>query len=872
MPGASPDRLADRMSAEQSVPEPNESGRLPGLPAGRSHSQQTDFASRPLAARDAAILVLQLALCAIVVWQFELEARRHLLLGLLIASGGFLVNSILSPGWRRPWFAVVSTAGVLAVLGWQDGLAALGIAVSLIAAVRLPLAYWTRVAVVVGLAALFTWFRSQSIALFWPVVGSMFMFRMISYLHSMRRERGPRTLAETAGYFLMLPNPFFTLFPVVDAQVFRETWYNDERRVIYQKGVHWIATGLLHLLLYRVIKYEVLPSPLSVGSLREAMLYLAANYALYLQVSGSFHVVCGMVHLFGWNLPRTHDHYFLASSFSDIWRRINIYWKDFLTKTLFYPAYFTLRTRPAFSGRSGDGAAIAIAVLWVFFWTWLAHSWQTYWIGGRFPLAAGEAAMWLAVGGLVAMNAVLDYRSALRRRARTNAQSWRQAALWAVKVMAMFGIVSLFWARWTNVETFRYVLYVVKSRGVTAADAIVLCVWGAGVFSALTLWAVWSRRPAGKAPRLDRRVTLDRQAGINIAVLATVVVLAAPHGLLGPSSGRIGQWIERLKTDRLAPGEAMAVVDGYYEQLAHPTSQGATLLGTEERRPQAQGDLFSSMLRPRTDLLGFELIPGWRGVFSGNELTINRWGMRDMDRSLKKPAGVVRIAVVGSSVVMGYGVKDDETMTQRLEQMLNARGDGVRYEVLNFGSGRYYAIHRRLLLEKKILAFEPDAVVYVAHQDELRAAGALSSIVIDGQDLDDDCLKSCVENAGLSPGDSKGAITQKMNRETLTILRCTYDRLVRTCRENKLRLEFVYLPIPGKFEYPIDPKIVIEIAGDAGMPTHDFSDVWGTGSPAALVVPDTQHPTASGQQVVAERLSQLLRRSLESLKVRSPAS
>ena len=845
------------MTAGQPEPESNGSGSQSGLPAGRSHGQRTDFASRPLATRDAAIILLQLALCAIVVWQFELEARRHLLLALLIASGGFLVNSILSPAWRRPWFAVVSAAGVLAVLGWHDGLSVLGIAGALIGAVQLPIPYWPRVTVVVGLAAVFTWFRSQSTALFWPVVGSMFMFRMISYLHSMRRERGPRTLAETAGYFLMLPNPFFTLFPVVDAQVFRETWYNDERRVIYQKGVHWIATGLLHLLLYRVIKYELLPSPLSVGSLREAFLYLAANYALYLQVSGSFHIVCGMVHLFGWNLPRTHDHYFLASSFSDIWRRINIYWKDFLTKTLFYPAYFTLRTRPAFSGRTGDGAAIAIAVMWVFFWTWLAHSWQTYWIGGRFPLAAGDAGMWLAVGGLVALNAVFDYRTALRRRARTNAQSWGQAALWAVKVMAMFGIVSLFWARWTNVETFRYVLYVVKSRGMTAADATMLCAWGAGLFSALTLWAVWSRRWAGRTSPADRFAALDRQAGINIAALAVVVVLAAPHGLVA-STGRVGRWIERLKIDRLAPGEAMAVVDGYYEQLAHPTSQGATLLGTEERRPQAQGDLFSSMLRPRNDLLGFELIPGWRGVFSGNELTINRWGMRDVDRTLKKPAGVVRIAVVGSSVVMGYGVKDDETMTQRLEQMLNARGDGVKYEVLNFGAGRYSAIHRRILVETKIAAFEPDAVIYVAHQDELRAVGVIASAIIDGRPLDDACLAKCVENVGIRPSDSEGVIVSKLNVETFSALRCTYDRLVRICRERAVGLHFVYLPIPGDYQYPIDPKIVIEMARDAGMQAHDLDEWWGPAHDSSMVVPDTQHPTAGGQLRIAGRLLQVV--------------
>ena len=44
------------------------------------------------------------------------------------------------------------------------------------------------------------------------------------------------------------------------------------------------------------------------------------------RVSGQFHVACGMLHLFGHALPETHRRYLLAESFTDYWRRINIYW------------------------------------------------------------------------------------------------------------------------------------------------------------------------------------------------------------------------------------------------------------------------------------------------------------------------------------------------------------------------------------------------------------------------------------------------------------------------------------------------------------------------------------------------------------------
>src|SRR5262249_29728560 len=155
-----------------------------------------------------------------------------------------------------------------------------------------------------------------------------------------------------------LPNLGFTLFPVLDFKTFRATYYDDEPYRIYQSGVAWIVRGLTHLLAYRLVRYYLLPAPPEVRDLPHLLLFLATNYALYLRISGWFHVATGVLHLFGFNVPRPHLNYFLASSVSDIWRRINIYWKDFMTKVFFYPAFFTLRSW-------GTRAALVAAGLWV---------------------------------------------------------------------------------------------------------------------------------------------------------------------------------------------------------------------------------------------------------------------------------------------------------------------------------------------------------------------------------------------------------------------------------------------------------------------------------------------------------------------------
>jgi len=64
--------------------------------------------------------------------------------------------------------------------------------------------------------------------------------------------------------------------------------------------------------------------------------------------------------------------------------------------------------------------------------------------------------------------------------------------------------------------------------------------------------------------------------------------------------------------------------------------------------------------------------------------------MRDREGiHLQKPASTCRIALVGSSIVMGYGVGDNEVFARHLENRLNANlaSHSPRYEVLNFGTG-----------------------------------------------------------------------------------------------------------------------------------------------------------------------------------------
>ncbi len=55
----------------------------------------------------------------------------------------------------------------------------------------------------------------------WPILGSMFMFRLIVYLYDLRHDKAPVSPWRTLAYFFLLPNVCFPLFPVVDFKTFR---------------------------------------------------------------------------------------------------------------------------------------------------------------------------------------------------------------------------------------------------------------------------------------------------------------------------------------------------------------------------------------------------------------------------------------------------------------------------------------------------------------------------------------------------------------------------------------------------------------------------------------------------------------------------
>ena len=109
--------------------------------------------------------------------------------------------------------------------------------------------------------------------------------------------------------------------------------------------------------------------------------------------------------------------------------------------------------------------------------------------------------------------------------------------------------------------------------------------------------------------------------------------------------------------------------------------------------------------------LGHEHVPGTSGVYMGVPVSINALGLRDREISVARPAGTVRVLMLGDSVTFGWGVRIEDTPSKMVETRLNAGGGPVRYEVINAGVGNYNTVQEVTYFLERGHELAPDVVV-----------------------------------------------------------------------------------------------------------------------------------------------------------------
>jgi len=158
---------------------------------------------------------------------------------------------------------------------------------------------------------------------------------------------------------------------------------------------------------------------------------------LYLRISGQFHIIAGMLCLFGYDMPETNRRYFLARGINDLWRRINIYWKDFMVKIVYFPAYFKLR-------RLGTLQAELLGTALVILVTWFLHAYQFFWLKGQFRVTSTDSLYWAILGSMMLANVWVEHK---HKKSPPKAR-WRGWMQHGFQVAATFSFMAILWSMW----------------------------------------------------------------------------------------------------------------------------------------------------------------------------------------------------------------------------------------------------------------------------------------------------------------------------------------------------------------------------------------------------------------------------------------
>ncbi len=766
----------------------------------------------------------------------------------------FLMHTLLPLRWRVPFFVLVSFAAYFVVLGAVDGALLIAFGLALTGICHLPIPYLGRVLLALLAGAVLALIRSGVLpapfaATVLPVLGSMFMFRLIGYLYDLKNEKKPAGPWRRLAYFFLAPNACFPLFPVVDYATFLRTWYDDRDLKIYQKGVHWMARGVVQLVLYRLVYRHFSPAPEDVNDLAGVATFVVSSYLLYMRISGQFHIIVGLLCLFGFNLPETHHRYLLASGFSDYWRRINIYWKDFMMKLVFYPCYVRFK-------RLGHLSAIVLGTAIVFLVTWFLHAYQWFWLRGSFHFSWVDSLFWAFFALLVIINAVYESTRPPAPKAASGADfDWGAAIKRSLQTGAMFLLICLLFSFWqsNSMGEFFALMSEAKSGGARQRWAL------AGLASAaLAIGVIWPWLRHLWQSRRAKPMLPPAWAPVAATVLPLLLLFALAGGVF--SGERARKLADSIRGTGLNERDLRRLERGYYEGLLQRETFGSQLWEVRlHQRPDWQPLANSGSTSKTGDILSHVLNPNYSRLYNGVEWKTNQWGMHDQDYAREKPPGTYRIALLGASYPAGQGLLKENTFEQLVEEALN-RHPGLtaeRVEILNFAVPGYTLVEFVAFLETRIAPFQPDAFYLVTHSKEgPRTLGTLARrIKEDGIPLTYDFLEDIKKRAEI-PENPTDADMKRLQPFKTEIVEWGYQRMTAFCKAHDM--EPVWIFLPATEETVVDEKQFEEqrkIAGEAGFATLSLEGVYGTGDTSHLwLSQEDHHPNIEGHRLIAARL------------------
>ena len=718
---------------------------------------------------------------------------------------------------------------------------------------HLPIKFNFRLALILMGALGMIVFRTEIIFIPWLTMSAMylapmFMFRLIIYLVEIKHGLVPASKWQSLVYFFMFPNIFFLFFPIVDYKTYIKTYHNVAEKEIWQKGIRWMLRGLIHVFCYRLLCFNLLLEPSDVKDISTLLQYLVINYTLILRISGIFHFIVGLLCMFGFNLPQLFDNYFTATSFVDLWRRINIYWRDFVLKIFFYPIMFQYKKKIKKN-------LLAVTMMTVFVITWLLHGYQLFWITGHFPIKLIDIVFWMTIGTCITINSVIIERKSLSGRVEIPIQNnLKNYFVKIIKMMGMLLFMSFMWSLWKS-RTFEDWLFLFSKGKIVSSQQIIVI----GLVVVLILVLGVLIQVALKNDKINQLINAKAHQTLVLCLTSlTILVLVSFKSISTQMPALVQHIIQNMGNGAPTLIEKENAEIGYYDMLIEGGGENTIGIGSKSFKTEMVARPYADAYFLTNDIMFRRMKPHLKIDGIDHDFQSNSFGIRDKDYSIVKPPGTYRMALLGGSYQMGSGVNNNQVFEAIVEERINKEridSNHKQIEIFNFAAGGYYLLQQVELINTSVFKYDMNSVIYFAHTDERgKIVHFFANLIKRGLPLKYPFLEYVRDASGAKSYMSALQISELLEPYADVIMKWGYTEIAKKCKENNATPLWAFMPTTTE---NVDIKEYNELKAyveTLGFVTLDMRDAYGNIDRKEVQLSEwNTHPNVLGHRLIAER-------------------
>lgn len=262
--------------------------------------------------------------------------------------------------------------------------------------------------------------------------------------------------------------------------------------------------------------------------------------------------------------------------------------------------------------------------------------------------------------------------------------------------------------------------------------------------------------------------------------------------------------------------------------------------------------------------LGHEHIKQAKAHLQSVDIRLNEWGLRGGPVAASPSR---RILFLGGSITLGWGVKEEDTVSARVQQLLRPQDPGV--EVLNGGVGNYNSERyvERFFTSLKELNPTDIVVQYFVRDAEKLDAGSGNALLRNSQLAVTlwIAVNRLTNKAGEASLVKHYADVYRQDQPGFVEMKASLRRLADYAKAHDIRIFLAMTPDVHnlkKYELGFIHETIKRIAEEDGYRYLDLLGAFGALSPEEIwAMPGDPHPNALGHDLMAKAIAPVLVRT-----------